>query len=60
MDSNTLKWLLDELNKYQDNEQLFAKRALLEQTKSLVKEQSKRINERQDELDGRMWSPDKW
>ncbi|MCL0330387.1 hypothetical protein [Apilactobacillus xinyiensis] len=53
-------WFDEEVDKLKKDENSFTNRALLEHTKCLIREQDKRIQQLQDELDGRTWSPDKW
>ncbi|WP_167387282.1 hypothetical protein [Apilactobacillus quenuiae] len=53
-------WLNQEVNNLKKGETSFKLLSILEGTKSLAAEQSKRLQQAQDELDGRTWSPDKW
>ncbi|CAI2688532.1 hypothetical protein [Apilactobacillus apinorum] len=53
-------WLDQQLNELKKDETSFQLIAFLNQSKSIVVEQQKRLQQAQDELDGRMWSPDKW
>ncbi|KRM69890.1 hypothetical protein [Apilactobacillus ozensis] len=53
-------WFDKEVDKLKLDEVSFTTRSILERTKFLVREQDKRIQQLQDELDGRTWSPDKW
>ncbi|TPR39618.1 hypothetical protein DY119_03340 [Apilactobacillus micheneri] len=56
----TNKWLYQEINDLKKDETSFKLISILEGTKSLAAEQAKRLQQAQDELDGRTWSPDKW
>ncbi|UQS85734.1 hypothetical protein MOO46_04185 [Apilactobacillus apisilvae] len=56
----TNNWLSQQIDDLKKDETSFKLLSLLEETKSLAAEQSKRLQQSQDELDGRMWSPDKW
>ncbi|WP_181398630.1 hypothetical protein [Apilactobacillus timberlakei] len=56
----TNKWLDQEINALKTDETSFKLISILEGTKSLAAEQTKRLQQAQDELDGRTWSPDKW
>ncbi|GAA6236932.1 hypothetical protein [Apilactobacillus micheneri] len=56
----TNKWLDQEINDLKKDETSFKLISILEGTKSLAAEQAKRLQQAQDELDGRTWSPDKW
>ncbi|GHP13605.1 hypothetical protein YK48G_10300 [Lentilactobacillus fungorum] len=58
--SDTTDWLTKQLSQLQEQEPSFINRSILEATKALVAEQNKRIRQAQDEIDGRIWSPDKW
>ena len=53
-------WLLLELETLFSNSQEYKQKALLKATMELVKEQFKRINQMEGELDGRLWSPRDW
>ncbi|MCA9765258.1 MAG: hypothetical protein KC455_02445 [Carnobacterium sp.] len=53
-------WLLFELEKLFTSSQEYKQKALLKATTELVKEQVKRINQMEGELDGRLWSPRDW
>lgn len=53
-------WLDQQLNELKKDETSFQLIAFLNESKSIVVEQQKRLQQAQDELDGRMWSPDKW
>ncbi|GAY73562.1 hypothetical protein [Lentilactobacillus kosonis] len=54
------KWLLAQLDQQAKDSTSFIERALFVATKELVIEQSKRIEQHEGELDGRIWNPDKW
>ncbi|WP_034551524.1 hypothetical protein [Carnobacterium funditum] len=54
------EWLLLELNTLFSSSQEYKQKALLKATIELVKEQFKRINQMEGELDGRLWSPRDW
>ncbi|MBW1605194.1 hypothetical protein [Lactobacillus sp. Sy-1] len=54
------EWLFDQLQKLAEVEGDFATRCLFEGAQRIVAEQSKRIQQANDELDGRVWSPNKW
>lgn len=56
----TNEWLNQEINDLKKDETNFKLISILEGTKSLAAEQAKRLQQAQDELDGRTWSPDKW
>ncbi|MEJ6399771.1 hypothetical protein [Nicoliella lavandulae] len=53
-------WLKEQLAQFATNETDFTDRCLYEAAQRLVAEQAKRIQQANDELDGRIWSPDKW
>ncbi|UQS87463.1 hypothetical protein MOO44_04730 [Nicoliella spurrieriana] len=54
------EWLLEQLQKFAKTEPDFPDRCLFEAAQRMVVEQAKRIQQANDELDGRIWSPDKW
>ncbi|MHA8110231.1 hypothetical protein ACYATP_01760 [Lactobacillaceae bacterium Melli_B4] len=53
-------WLIDQLKQFGKDEPDFTDRCLYEAARRLVAEQAKRIQQANDELDGRIWSPNKW
>ncbi|MGB3160097.1 hypothetical protein [Carnobacterium sp.] len=53
-------WLLLELEALFSSSQEYKQKALLKATMDIVKEQFKRINQMEGELDGRLWSPRDW
>ena len=53
------KWLTAEFKQGAD-QQSFIKKAILLEAAELVKEQSKRIEQSEMEIDGRIWSPKNW
>lgn len=55
-----LDWLLQQIDELEVQTTTFANQALLEATKDIAKEQAKRIEQAEMELDGRIWSPNKW
>ena len=55
-----LNWLLQQIDELEAQTTTFANQALLEATKDIAKEQAKRIEQAEMELDGRIWSPNKW
>lgn len=57
---DTQQWLVRQLNQEIKAEPKFKPRALLERTRDLVKEQTKRLKQARMELDGRTWNHAKW
>ena len=57
---NEKDWLLIELDALFSSSQEYKQKALLKATMELVKEQFKRIDQMEGELDGRLWSPRDW
>lgn len=55
-----LDWLVYQINDLKNKTTTFTNQALLEATKGIAKEQAKRIEQAEMELDGRIWSPNKW
>ncbi|MBU9789829.1 hypothetical protein KTE19_12100 [Lentilactobacillus sp. IMAU92037] len=58
--SETNDWLKNQLGQLKEGESSFINRSVLTAAKALVNEQDKRIRQAQDEIDERIWSPDKW
>jgi hypothetical protein len=54
------KWLQQQISELKQDETSFKMRSYLNGILSLAQEQEKRIQQSQDEIDGRTWSPDKW
>ena len=55
-----LDWLSQQIDELEAQTTTCANQALLEATKDIAKEQAKRIEQAEMELDGRIWSPNKW
>lgn len=55
-----LEWLLQQIDELESQTTTFANQALLEAAKAIAKEQAKRLEQAEMELDGRIWSPNKW
>ncbi|KRL70601.1 hypothetical protein FD08_GL001080 [Lentilactobacillus parakefiri DSM 10551] len=60
MMSDTTDWLADQLAQLKSADQSFINKSIYQAAIDLAKEQEKRAQQSQDELDGRIWSPDKW
>lgn len=58
--SDTTDWLVQQLTKLKEADQSFVNKSIYQAAIALAKEQEKRAQQSQDELDGRIWSPDKW
>ncbi len=54
------EWLDQQIAELKKAETSFKLLSFLDGIKDINKEQQKRLQQAQDELDGRMWSPDKW
>ncbi|TMT02065.1 hypothetical protein [Apilactobacillus nanyangensis] len=54
------EWLNQQIEELKKDETGFKLLSFLDGIKDINKEQQKRLQQAQDELDGRMWSPDKW
>ncbi|TMT00058.1 hypothetical protein FD688_04970 [Apilactobacillus kunkeei] len=54
------EWLNQQIDDLKKDETSFKLLSFLDGIKRINKEQQKRLQQAQDELDGRMWSPDKW
>lgn len=59
MDMNQ-EWMAQELGAWRDESQDYLERAYLSAALALIEEQFQRIEQSQDELDGRLWSPKGW
>ncbi|GJI54624.1 hypothetical protein [Lactiplantibacillus plantarum] len=53
-------WFTERLLELQEGETSFVKRAIYLATQDLIKEQARRILQGQEELDARLWNPNKW
>ena len=58
--SDTTDWLVQQLTQLKEADQSFVNKSIYQAAIALAKEQEKRVQQSQDELDGRIWSPDKW
>ncbi|GAD16855.1 hypothetical protein [Lentilactobacillus otakiensis] len=58
--SDTTEWLAKQLTELKNEDQSFINKSIYQAAIELAKEQDKRAQQSQDELDGRIWSPDKW
>lgn len=54
------EWLNQQIEEMKKDETSFKLLSFLDGIKDINQEQQKRVQQAQDELDGRMWSPDKW
>ena len=54
------EWLDQQIEELKKDETSFKLLSFLDGIKDINKEQQKRLQQAQDELDGRMWSPNKW
>ncbi|CAI2692487.1 hypothetical protein ERK14_02405 [Lactobacillus kunkeei] len=54
------EWLDQQIEELKNDETSFKLLSFLDGIKDINEEQQKRLQQAQDELDGRMWSPDKW
>lgn len=54
------EWLDQQIEELKKDETSFKLLSFLDGIKDINKEQQKRLQQAQDELDGRMWSLDKW
>lgn len=55
-----LDWLLTQIADLETEQATFATKSLLLETQKVAKKQARRIEQAQAELDGRIWSPNKW
>lgn len=54
------EWLNQLIEEMKKDETSFKLLSFLDGIKDINQEQQKRVQQAQEELDGRMWSPDKW
>lgn len=54
------EWLSQQIEELKKDEISFKLLSFLDGIKDINKEQQKRLQQAQDELDGRMWNADKW
>ncbi|PWG00130.1 hypothetical protein [Levilactobacillus bambusae] len=53
-------WLLEQISGLEKQATDFKTRAYFHQLKDLVDEQYRRIEQTEDEIDGRAWNPSEW
>ncbi len=53
-------WLLDTIDNIEMISKSYEEKAFYQELKKICIEQSKRINQAKEELDGSLWSPKKW
>jgi len=54
------EWILSELSLLQKAEQSYEVQAFLSELELILKEQYKRIEQAEGEIDGLLWSPKEW
>lgn len=54
------QWLITQLEKLFKNSRDYKQKALIQATINIIKEQEKRKEQLQGELDGTLWSPGNW
>lgn len=59
MEANS-EWTTQQIDQLIDASSDYKEKALLNEMKSLIKEQEKRKEQNQGELDGSLWSPGEW
>lgn len=59
MEANS-EWTTQQIDQLIDASSDYKEKALLNEVKSLIKEQEKRKEQNQGELDGSLWSPGEW
>ncbi|WP_237025971.1 hypothetical protein [Lactobacillus sp. S2-2] len=53
-------WAIKKIDEKLSQPISFKEKAILFETKNVIKEQFKRIDQSEAELDGRSWTPNKW
>lgn len=56
----TEQWLLEQIEDIKNKSTDYRQIALYQEFATLIKEQYKRIEQTEGEIDGRMWSPKEW
>lgn len=54
------EWILEELERSYDNSQDYNLAALIKAAQNIIKEQAKRMEQMEGEIDGTLWSPKRW
>lgn len=54
------QWLITQLENLFENSRDYKQKALIQATMNIIKEQEKRKEQLQGELDGTLWSPGNW
>ncbi len=54
------EWLLEQIEEIKNSSKDYRQIALYQEFAELIKEQYKRIEQTEGEIDGRMWSPKEW
>lgn len=54
------EWMLSQIKDLQQKSTDYRQIALFQALEKLIQEQYKRMEQAQGEIDGRMWSPNKW
>lgn len=54
------EWLLEQIKEIKNSSKDYRQIALYQEFEELIKEQYKRIEQTEGEIDGRMWSPKEW
>ncbi len=55
-----MDWLLKEVKEAEESGQSYEEKAFFQELENIIKEQIKRIEQAEGELDGTLWSPKKW
>lgn len=55
-----MDWLLKEVKEAEESGQSYEEKAFFQELENIIKEQIKRIEQAEGELDGTLWSPQKW
>ena len=54
------EWILQELERIYDNTNNYNVRTLMKAAQDVIKEQRKRIDQMEGEMEGTIWSPRRW
>lgn len=57
---NNEEWIINKITEKLKKPISFREKAILFETRKIIKEQFKRIDQSEAELDGRSWTPKKW
>jgi hypothetical protein len=60
MSLEKIEWILHELQRIYDKSNDYNEVTLIKATQDIIREQAKRIEQMEGEIDGTIWSPKRW